>query len=321
MLTSHLTSIEPWQHTLAGEFDCVGRGLHSGQRVSMRLRPASPGTGIRFKRLDVSGQERVVRAHWRNVVESELCTTIANQDGVTVRTIEHLLAALRGCNIDNAVIELDGPEVPIMDGSAAPYVAILRQIGATRQLAARRALLITQPVVIADGDRFATLLPALQPRITVEIDFPDAVIGRQRYSQKLDADLFAREIAPARTFGFAGDLQSMRKSGLATGGSLHNAILVGKHGIVNEEGLRFSNEFVRHKLLDCMGDLALLGMPVIGHLVAYKPGHKLCHRLLRALDNAGDAAQVIHLGVDAMSAAANLPRSPMEASHDTRASC
>jgi len=298
MPTNRLSQTRSWQHSLAGEFSCVGRGLHSGQRVRMRLRPAPPGSGIRFLRLDVDAGQRAVTAHWRNVVESELCTTIANEQGVTVHTVEHLLAALRGCEIDNAVVELNGPEVPIMDGSAVPFVALVRRIGRVRQPAVRRALLIRQPVAVADGDRFALLLPDPRPRITVEIDFPNPVIGRQRYSMELDPAGFLREIAPARTFGFARDLHALRARGLAAGGSLRGAILVDEQRVVNEEGLRFPDEFVRHKLLDCVGDLALLGTPVIGHLVTHKPGHRLCHQLLRALDAATDAVRLVVPGID-----------------------
>jgi UDP-3-O-[3-hydroxymyristoyl] N-acetylglucosamine deacetylase len=298
MRTTQHARTPSWQHTLASEFTCVGRGLHGGHRVGMRILPAPPGTGIRFLRMDVDAGQRVVTAHWRNVVESELCTVIANEHGVTVRTVEHLLAALRGCEIDNAVIELDGPEVPIMDGSAAPFVSLLQRIGAVRQPAARRTLFIRQPVTVSNGDRYAMLLPDPQARITVEIDFPNPVIGRQSYSMTLDPATFAREIAPARTFGFAHDLRALRSRGLAAGGSLRSAILVDEQRVVNEEGLRFPDEFVRHKLLDCVGDLSLLGMPVIGHLVTYKPGHQLCHQLLRAVHATADAASVIVLGAD-----------------------
>jgi UDP-3-O-[3-hydroxymyristoyl] N-acetylglucosamine deacetylase len=249
-------------------------------------------------RMDMGTEERAVTAHWRNIVESELCTAITNEFGVKVYTVEHLLAALRGCEIDNAVVELDGPEVPIMDGSAAPFASLLQRIGTVRQPAARRALLVRQPVVASDGDRFAVLLPDPNARITVEINFPSPIIGHQRYSLALTADTFTREIAPARTFGFAHELQALRARGLAAGGSLRSAILVDEQRVVNEEGLRFPDEFVRHKLLDCVGDLSLLGMPVIGHLVTYKPGHQLCHQLLSAVHATADATSVIVLGAD-----------------------
>jgi len=297
MLPNRHSRIPSWQHTLARELTCVGRGLHTGRRVSMRLRPAEPDTGIRFLRLDAGPGQRLVTADWRNVTESELCTVITNESGVTVHTVEHLLAALRGCEIDNAIIELDGPEVPIMDGSAAPFVSLLRRIGVVRQPAARRALLVRKPVVVS-GDRYAALLPAPRPQITVEIDFPNPVIGRQRYSLTLEPEAFAREVAAARTFGFAHELRALQARGLAAGGSLASAILVDEQRVVNEEGLRFPDEFARHKLLDCVGDLALLGVPVIGHFVAYKPGHRLCHQLLRALDAAGDATSRIVVDAD-----------------------
>ena len=300
MPTNHRSRIPSWQHTLADEFTCVGRGLHSGHKVGMRLRPAPPGSGIHFVRLDAPAGQRVVTAHWRNVIESELCTEIANASGVTVRTVEHLLAALYAFEIDNALVELDGPEVPIMDGSAASFTSLLQRIGTVRQSAVRRALLITKPVAVSDGDRFAVLLPSPQPRITVEIDFPSPAIGRQRCSLALQPDTFAREIAGARTFGFAHELRALRARGLAAGGSLRSAILVDGERVVNAEGLRFPDEFARHKLLDCIGDLSLLGVPVIGHLVAHKPGHRLCHRLLRAVDAAADATRLIVPGVDTL---------------------
>lgn len=298
MTTTKPSQPNTWQHTLANEFTCVGRGLHSGNNVSMRVRPAPAGTGIRFLRMDVRTDQREVVAHWRNVVASELCTVISNEHGVTVRTVEHVLAALRGCEIDNAVIELNGPEVPIMDGSAAPFVTRLRRVGTVRQTSTRQVLVINKPVVVADGDRYALLLPDPQPRVTVEINFPNPVIGRQRYSTTMESEVFVREIAAARTFGFAKDVQAMRARGLAGGGSLSSAILVDEYGVVNEEGLRFSDEFVRHKLLDCIGDLALLGVPVIGHLVAHKPGHKLCHQLMQTLHTTPDAASLVTLGSD-----------------------
>lgn len=185
-----------------------------------------------------------------------------------------------------------------MDGSAAPFVSLLQRIGAVRQPAARRALFIRQPVTVSNGDRYAMLLPDPQARLTVEIDFPNPVIGRQSYSMTLDPAMFAREISPARTFGFAHDLRALHSRGLAAGGSLRSAILVDEQRVVNEEGLRFPDEFVRHKLLDCVGDLSLLGMPVIGHLVTYKPGHQLCHQLLRAVHATADAASVVVLGAD-----------------------
>lgn len=286
------------QQTLAAAFTYVGRGLHSGHKVAMRLLPAEPDSGIRFVRTDVAPEQGVIAAHWKNVFETQLCTGLANAHGASVHTVEHLLAALRGCEVDNAVIELDAPEVPIMDGSAAPFVSLIRHIGIARQDAARRAMLIQRPVAAAAGEKFAVLLPHPTPWITVEIAFPTPAIGNQRLSVSLDADTFARDIAPARTFGFAHEIEKLRQHGLARGGSLRNAILIDGNRIVNEEGLRFYNEFVRHKILDCVGDLSLLGMPVLGHLVTFKCGHALSHELLRELNRERDAWSVVTLGED-----------------------
>jgi UDP-3-O-[3-hydroxymyristoyl] N-acetylglucosamine deacetylase len=286
------------QQTLAGPFTYVGRGLHSGHKVVMRLLPAAADSGIRFVRTDVAPEQSVIAAHWKNVSDTQLCTGLTNTHGVSVHTVEHLLAALRGCEIDNAVIELDAPEVPIMDGSAEPFVSLIRHIGIVSQEAARRAILIQRPVAAAAGEKFAVLLPHPAPWVTVEIAFPTSAIGSQRLSVSLDAETFARDIAPARTFGFAHEIDKLRQHGLARGGSLRNAILIDGNRIVNEEGLRFHNEFVRHKILDCVGDLSLLGMPVIGHLVTFKCGHALSHELLRELDRERDAWSVVTLGED-----------------------
>ena len=286
------------QQTLAGPFTYVGRGLHSGKKVVMRLLAAEANSGIRFVRTDVAPEQSVIAAHWENVSDTPLCTGLTNAHGVSVHTVEHMLAALRGCEIDNAVIELDAPEVPIMDGSAEPFVSLIHHIGIVRQDAARCAILIQRPVAAAAGDKFAVLLPHPTPWVTVEVAFPTSAIGNQRLSVSLNAETFAREIAPARTFGFAHEIEKLRQHGLALGGSLRNAILIDGDRIVNDEGLRFHNEFVRHKILDCVGDLSLLGMPVIGHLVTFKCGHALSHELLRELDRERDALSVLTLGAD-----------------------
>jgi UDP-3-O-[3-hydroxymyristoyl] N-acetylglucosamine deacetylase len=276
----------------------------------MRLLPADADSGIRFVRTDVPAADRVIPAHWRNVFDTQLCTGIANGHGVAVRTVEHLLAALRGCEVDNATIEVDGAEVPIMDGSAEPFVSLIRRIGVVRQPAPRRAILIERPVVVANGDKFAVLLPHPTPWVTVEISFPTPAIGHQRLSIPLESETFAREVASARTFGFAHDIARLRDHGLAMGGSLRNAILIDGNRIVNEEGLRFPNEFVRHKVLDAVGDLALLGMPVIGHLHAFKCGHALVHELLRELYREREAWRIVTLGEEQVPATAEPVREP-----------
>ena len=306
-----------FQQTLAAPFTYVGRGLHSGQKVVMRLLPADADSGIRFVRTDVPAADRVIAAHWRNVFDTQLCTGIANAHGVAVRTVEHLLAALRGCEVDNATIEVDGAEVPIMDGSADPFVSIIQRTGVVRQPAPRRAIVIKRPVVVANGDKFAVLLPHPTPWVTVEISFPTPAIGTQRLSIPISPETFAREVARARTFGFAHDIARLRDQGLAMGGSLRNAILIDGNRIVNEEGLRFHNEFVRHKTLDAIGDLALLGLPVIGHLHTYKCGHALTHELLRELYRERESWHIVTLGEEALVANAQTPRAQPAEGTDT----
>lgn len=222
-------------------------------------------------------------------MDTTLSTVLGNNDNITVGTVEHLMAALRGCGVDNAVIEIDGPEVPIMDGSAAPFVSVIEKMGTVDQDAVRRAILINRPVEVRDGDKYAILMPSYTPRITVEIDFEQQAIGSQTFSVALVNEAFRNNIAAARTFGLASDLKQLRHQGLAKGGSLKNAVLVDGERIVNEEGLRYKNEFVRHKILDAMGDLALVGVPVIGHLYGYKIGHKINNILIKQLLSIPDA--------------------------------
>lgn len=271
------------QRTLSCSISYVGIGLHTGQMVSMVVKPAAENTGISFVRKDVKAVDNLVPAHWSNVADTTLSTALANSDGTRVGTVEHLMAALLGCGVDNALIELDGPEVPIMDGSAAPFVSVIEKVGTVDQSARRKALWIHRPIEVGDGDKYAILMPSNTPRITVEIDFEDPVVGFQTHSVSLVNEAFRNDIAHARTFGFASDIHMLKHLGLAKGGSIKNAILVDGDRIINEEGLRYQNEFVRHKILDIMGDLALVGVRVIGHLYAHKPGHKLNHMLIRQL--------------------------------------
>ena len=283
------------QQTLASEITYVGRALHSGERVSMKLRPADADTGIRFIRRDVTAEESGVPALWNNVVDSNRCNTLANKHGIRVRTTEHLLAALYVTGVDNAIVELDGPEIPIMDGSAEPFVLLLRLVGVVSQGKPRRAILVSRPITVTQGDRHAILLPSPTPRVTVDIDFPSPVIGRQKLSLPVDEDVFVSELAPARTFGFAAEVPGLKASGYAHGASLRNSILVDGPRVVNEEGLRFPDEFVRHKMLDVIGDLALAGAPIIGHFTAFKPGHHLNLSLLRELFSERDAWSYVFL--------------------------
>lgn len=277
------------QCTLWQPVSYVGIGLHSGKNVKMTIKPASPDTGIQFIRTDITSRDNVIPAHWYNVTATQMCTTLSNKAGISVSTVEHLMAALHGCGVDNAIIEIDGPEVPIMDGSAAPFVAFIEKVGTLAQQASRKAFWIHRPIEVNDGDSYAIILPSDTTRITVEIDFPDSAIGFQTHSVALVNEAFRNNIAHARTFGFKSDLQGLRNLGLAQGGSLKNAILVDGDRILNEEGLRFQDEFVRHKILDTMGDLALLGAPIFGHVYAHKPGHRLNNKLIKQMIQIRDA--------------------------------
>jgi UDP-3-O-[3-hydroxymyristoyl] N-acetylglucosamine deacetylase len=208
---------------------------------------------------------------------------LGNEHGVTVGTVEHLLAAIRGCGVDNMMIEISAEEVPILDGSCAPIVEIIKQAGTVSQRVPRYGIWIERPIQVRQGERFAIMEPSATPRVTVEIDFESAAIGQQSVSIDLVDSVFETEIAPARTFGFADELHQLRAQGLALGGSMRNAVLVDDDSVMNAEGLRFEDEFARHKILDCCGDLALAGAPIFGHLHTYKPGHRLNHALLREM--------------------------------------
>jgi UDP-3-O-[3-hydroxymyristoyl] N-acetylglucosamine deacetylase len=271
------------QRTLRATISYVGIGLHTGRKVSMLVRPADPDTGVRFLRKDAHISDRIIDASWENVVDTRLSTVLGNGYGLTVGTVEHLMAALRGCGVDNAIIELDGPEVPIMDGSSEPFVSLIERVGTISQGAERRAIWMRRPVEARDGDKFVILMPDVTSRVTVVIDFAKSAVGVQKLTLELVNDTFQRDLARARTFGFAHELEHLRRQGLARGGSLRNAILVDGDRIVNEEGLRFRDEFIRHKVLDTVGDLALAGVPIIGHYFGFKPGHKLNNALMRQL--------------------------------------
>ncbi len=271
------------QNTIGEAVHCIGIGLHSGHRVSMTLLPAPPNSGVNFVRTDVDPEHALIRASWRNVVDTRMCTVLGNEYGITLSTVEHLMASLRTCGIDNLTIEIDSDEVPILDGSSAPLVALIRKAGLFTQRLPRYGILIEKPIEVRQGEHYARLQPSPTPSVSVEIEFADSAIGSQRLTVPLLDTLLEREIMPARTFGFADQLDALRDDGLALGGSLKNAVLLDNDGIVNDEGLRFADEFVRHKILDCIGDLALAGLPIFGELVARKPGHRLNNALLREL--------------------------------------
>jgi len=277
------TQIPFFQHTLKDSFTCVSRGLHTGLKIVMRVTPAEADTGIVFARRDINSRRFEIAANWQNVSDTRLSTTIANKSGIRVSTIEHLMAALYACGIDNARILVDGPEVPIMDGSATPFVTLINQVGKIQQNAERRAIIIKQAISVTKGDKFAGFLPSPIPWIDFEIDFDNSPIGKQKFSAPIYRDTFEHDLAPARTFGFKEQINTLHKLGLAQGGSLHNAILIDNDQIVNEDGLRFENEFVRHKIVDSIGDLALIGARIIGQFTGIRSGHELNHALIQKL--------------------------------------
>jgi UDP-3-O-[3-hydroxymyristoyl] N-acetylglucosamine deacetylase len=273
------------QRTLKTAIGCTGVGLHSGTRVTMVLHPAEPDTGIRFRRVDIAGQGAIVPANWASVSDTRMNTCLSNEDGVVVGTVEHLMSALAGMNIDNCLIEINGPEVPVMDGSAAPFLFLIECAGTVEQSAPRRAIRVTKRVVVKDGDRMAALTPSPGFSLRFEIDFNSTAISRQEIFVNMTRGAFKSEISRARTFGFEQEVAMLRSAGLARGGSLDNAVVIDSTGskVLNDDGLRYGDEFVRHKVLDAIGDLYLAGAPIIGHFHGVRSGHAMNNQLLRAL--------------------------------------
>ncbi len=272
-----------WQHSLKAPIGCVGIGLHSGRRIRMTLHPAEAGSGIVFRRTDLG---RDIPARFDRVVDTSLATVLADESWASARvsTVEHLMAALVGTGVDNALIELDGPEVPALDGSAAPFVFLLDCAGIVDQAEPRRRIEIRRPVRVSEGEAFAELRPGSPGlEMALSIDFAAPAIGRQALSLRLTAETFRDELSRARTFTLMEDVQHLRAAGLAQGGSLDNAVVVDQAQILNPGGLRMPDEFARHKLLDVVGDLALAGAPITGRFTAHRPSHALNNRLLRAV--------------------------------------
>jgi len=268
------------QRTVQAPVTCQGVGLHSGARVNLTLRPAPPDHGVVFVRTDLPTPVSIP-ALASSVVDTSSLATSLGKDGVRVGTVEHLLSALTGLGIDNVRVEVDGPEVPIMDGSASPFVFLIKSVGVQVQAEPKSFLVIKKTVSVTDGDKEATLSPASRLSIDCTIDFKHPLISDQRFQLEFSDHSFSREISRARTFGFLRDVEMLKKVGLAKGGSLENAIVVDEFSILNPDGLRFPDEFVRHKILDAMGDISLFGRPVIGHLKVYKTGHALNHKLVQ----------------------------------------
>lgn len=272
-----------FQHTVAGPVIFAGVGLHTGSHVRVAVRPAPVDAGIVFVRTDVQDRDNRVPVKPDAVCQTQLGTVINNATDVRVSTIEHLMAALAALAIDNCVVELDGPEVPIMDGSSEPFVQILDRAGRRKQEAARRYIEILAPVVVEEGDKLASLSPSDRFEVAFEIAFGSKAIGRQRVDLTVDEESFRAELSDCRTFGFVRDVEALRAIGLARGGSMENAVVIDGDRVLNPEGLRRPDEFVRHKALDAVGDLYVLGAPIIGRFEGVLAGHGLNNAVVRAL--------------------------------------
>lgn len=287
------------QRSLKSPIKTTGVGLHTGVRVDLTMRPAPPETGIVFHRVDLPTPVAIA-ADARNVTDTRLSSTI-EASGAKVSTVEHILSALAGLGIDNLHVDVAGPEVPIMDGSAGPFVFLLQSGGIVEQEAPKRYLRIEAPVEVRDGDKWARFEPYNGFRLDFTIDFPHPVFGSENRHVSIDfaEHSYAKEVARARTFGFMQDVEAMRAAGLGLGGSLQNAVVLDEFRVLNSEGLRYENEFVKHKVLDAIGDLYLLGHPLIGRFTAYKSGHGLNNALARALLGREDAWRLVTFKADA----------------------
>ena len=296
------------QQTLANAVSCTGVGLHSGQPVTLTLRPAPADTGVVF--VNRNGKNGAsLAASIEYLVATELCTAISG-NGFQVKTIEHILAALAGLDIDNVYVEVDAGEAPVMDGSAAHFVRLIRSAGVVPQSRRQPYLKITRPLEVVDGGRRVRIEPSSTTKITYSIHYNHPLIQTQTYLYEHSVHAFEREIADARTFGFLEEVEALWARGLGQGGSLDNTIILSRDGILNESGLRFANEFVRHKILDLIGDFSLLGVPFIGHLIAERSGHAIHTRLVQQILNHPDSW--VMLNTDETIAASEL-RSPLAA--------
>ena len=284
------------QRTLRRSVSCTGIGLHSGNKVSLSLRPAPADYGIRFQRSDLGGLEIPATVTHLGGIQYQTGLT---REAVSVETVEHLLAALTALGIDNAVVDLTHPEVPIMDGSAAPWVyLILNEAGVKRLQSPRRFLRVLRPISLTQGDKRIALYPSEHFKVTYSISFDHPLLRHQTRTMRITEESFVEDIAPARTFGFLKEVEMLRQRGLALGGSLDNAIVLGETGVLNN-ALRFDDEFVRHKILDVIGDLSLVGYPVLGHLVAHRGGHALHTAFAAKILEEADAWRLVEAPADA----------------------
>lgn len=286
------------QNTIKNIIKCRGIGLHSGNSVNLTLRPAPENEGIVFYRTDVTPNERIA-AHCNNVVSTDLSTTIGNgANRPTISTVEHLMSAFKGLDIDNAYVDIDGPEVPIMDGSAAPFVFLIQSAGILEQSEFKRLIRIKKTITIEDGDKFIRIEPYNGFRMDYSIDFNHPVFKNKPASISVDFKhtSYIQDISRARTFGFLDQIESLLKKGLIKGASVQNAIVIDDYNIVNEDGLRYVDEFVRHKALDCLGDISMFGASMLGKITAHKSSHGLNNQLVRALASDHSAWEIAHNG-------------------------
>lgn len=281
------------QTTLAKPFTLIGTGLHTGRPVRMTVKSAPADCGIAFVRTDIEDRNNVIPARYDAVDDAQLCTRISNEEGVSVATIEHLMAAFAGCGVHNAVVEVNAPEIPVLDGSSKRFVSEILKAGTKNVDASVKVLRILKPVRVSRGDAFAELSPSETFDIDFMIDFQDEAIGQQKQSLNMRNGTFVRELSDCRTFCRQSDIDTMRENGLALGGSLENAVVVNGADVVNSEGFRRDDECVRHKMLDALGDLALAGAPIIGHYQGVRAGHSLTNQLLRKLFATSDAYELI----------------------------
>lgn len=284
------------QKTIYRRVQVEGLGLHSGKPCRLHFSPSPPNTGVHFVRADLPGKPSL-RVHASNVSATGYATTLGGPE-FSVATVEHCLSALSALRIDNMNIELDGPEIPITDGSADEYLKALQSVGLVEQDQPRKYCSITKPIYFSEGDKQAYVLPYQGLRVSVTIDFPHPAIGKQKIDLDVNEQSFARDISKARTFGFIKEVEELQKRGLALGGSLNNAIGLDDTKILNPEGLRFADEFVRHKALDALGDLVTLGMPLMGHVVLYKAGHDVMNKLVKKILESKDSYRYVELGAD-----------------------
>ncbi len=279
------------QHTIKKSIKLIGVGLHTGKEIELVIKPAPANSGIRFVRKDINPQV-FIPARLEHIVDVHFATTIGVEN-IRVSTVEHLMSAFAGANIDNAIVELTGPEVPACDGSAYTFFTFLKKAGKLAQEKPRHYMKIIRPVSVSEGESFISIEPSDELAVTLEIDFKHPLIARQKFSGVINEQTFKKEIARARTFGFLKDVEMMQANGLALGGSLDNAVVLTESSIVNEEGLRFPDEFVKHKVLDLIGDLYLAGMPIIGHVKGFKSGHSLHAKLLKTIFKNSDSYKII----------------------------